>query len=67
MKKYEVRFRPLADDDLFSLYEFIADRSGVRIGSGYADRVEAACRALEFAPKRGTPRNDSRGLMDYRL
>jgi hypothetical protein len=48
MKKYEVRFRPLAEADLLRLYEYIAEASGLALARGHIDRLEAACRALEI-------------------
>lgn len=60
MKKFEVGFRPLAEADLFGLYRFIAEEAGHEVAGAYIDRIEAACRALETFPWRGTRRDDIR-------
>src|SRR5260370_39595511 len=60
MRKYEVSFRPLAEDDLLRLYDYIAEASGRAVAAGYIDRIEATCRALETVPERGTRRDDIR-------
>ena len=60
MKKFEVSFRPLAEADLFGLYRFIAEEAGHGVAGAYIDRIEAACRALETFPWRGTRRDDIR-------
>ncbi|WP_271503545.1 type II toxin-antitoxin system RelE/ParE family toxin [Bradyrhizobium sp. CCBAU 11357] len=54
----KVVFRPEAEADLVSLYEYIAERAGYRIAGGYIDRIEKACMALATFPKRGTGRDD---------
>jgi toxin ParE1/3/4 len=60
MSKYKVSFRPLAESDLFSLYDYIAEESGHRIAGAYIDRIEAACLALATFPRRGTGRDNIR-------
>jgi toxin ParE1/3/4 len=55
----KVVFRPEAEADLVSLYEYIAERAGYRIAGGYIARIEEACMALATFPKRGTRRNDT--------
>ncbi|HEV8027211.1 MAG TPA: type II toxin-antitoxin system RelE/ParE family toxin [Stellaceae bacterium] len=60
MKKFKVTFRPLAENDLFRLYEYISEQSGHERAAGYIDRIEATCRDLETFPNRGTRRNDIR-------
>jgi toxin ParE1/3/4 len=60
MKKFEVEFRPQAEADLFGLYRYIAEESGLAVAGGYIDRIEAACMALATFPKRGTKRDDIR-------
>ena len=61
--KYEVEFRPLAEADLFNIYRYIAQRSGIDAAGIYVERIGEACQALEFSPKRGTRRDDlSRGI-----
>lgn len=58
--KYQVRFRPRAESDLFDLYRYIASASGRAAAGGYIDRIEAACLSLEAFPERGTRRDDIR-------
>jgi toxin ParE1/3/4 len=60
MTKFEVRFRPLAEVDLFALYNYIAQQAGHAVAGSYIDRIEAACLALEVFPERGTRRDDIR-------
>jgi toxin ParE1/3/4 len=60
MKRFEVSFRPLAEADLFALYRYIAAEAGHAVAGAYIDRIEAACRALETMPERGTRRDDIR-------
>jgi len=60
MKKYEVRFRPLAEADLLGLYRYIAKKSGYEVAGTYIERIEAACLALEHFPRRGTRRDEIR-------
>ena len=60
MRKFEVSFRPLAEADLFGLYRYIAQKAGHEVAGAYIDRIEAACRALETFPRRGTRRDDIR-------
>lgn len=60
MKKFEVRFRPLAEEDLFALYHYIAQQAGRTVAGSYIERIEAACMALETFPERGIRRDDIR-------
>ena len=60
MKKFKVSFRPLAEADLFRLYDYLADEAGPDVAGGYIARIEAACLALEAFPARGTRRDDIR-------
>jgi toxin ParE1/3/4 len=60
MNRYEVRFRPRAEKDLFELYEFIAADRGDPVAESYIDRIEAVCSGLERLPNRGVRRDDIR-------
>lgn len=53
-----VTFRPSARTDLFSLYDYVAQRSGRVRANRYIDRIEAACLRLRDFPERGTKRDD---------
>jgi toxin ParE1/3/4 len=57
---FRVSFRPQAEDDLFELYRWIAERTGLHTAGDYVDRIQATCMALETAPERGTRRDDIR-------
>lgn len=58
--KHKVSFRPQAEDDLFELYHYIAEDSGLAVAGDYIERIEAACLALETFPLRGRARDDIR-------
>lgn len=58
--KYEVSFRPQAEEDLFELYRYIAAEAGVEVAGAYVERIEAACLGLETFPHRGRARDDIR-------
>ena len=58
MKRYKIVFRPMAEDDLLNLYDYIAEQAGRKIAGDYIARIEAACLSLRHAPLRGTPRDD---------
>jgi len=58
MKSYTVVFRPMAEDDLLNLYDYIADHGGRKAAGDYVGRIEALCLSLRHAPLRGTPRDD---------
>jgi toxin ParE1/3/4 len=55
---HQVVFRPTAEEDLFALYRYIADRSGAARAGNYIERIERACLALSNFPERGTRRDD---------
>lgn len=58
MKTYRVVFRPMAEDDLLGLYDYIPEQAGRKIAGDYIARIEAACMSLRNAPLRGTRRDD---------
>jgi toxin ParE1/3/4 len=60
MTRYEIRFRPHAEDDLIGLYDYVARERGRGVAAAYLDRIEAACRGLATFPQRGTRRDDIR-------
>jgi toxin ParE1/3/4 len=55
---HKIVFRPEAEADLFSLYRYIADRSGRDRAASYIARIETSCMALANFPERGTARDD---------
>jgi len=53
----KVVFRRAAQNDLKSLYDYIAETSGPAAAGAYIDRIEAACLMLSEFPERGTVRS----------
>jgi toxin ParE1/3/4 len=51
---YEVIFNPEARNDLFNLYQFIAERGFPDRAANYIHRLEEFCRTLRTFPQRGT-------------
>ena len=56
--RHKIVFRPAAENDLNSLYNYIAERAGRAIAGRYIGRIEAACMRLADFPERGTKRNE---------
>ena len=54
----KVFFRPNAEADLATLYDYIAGELGSAVAIAYFDRIEAACLTLADTPERGTRRDD---------
>ena len=57
---FSVRFSPEAEQQLTSLYEFIATESSSRIAARYVEAVLTFCERLQIFPLRGSPRDDIR-------
>ncbi len=57
MKAYEVALSPLAEGDLNSLYDWIADSSSPAIARGFILRIRASLESLSLFPERGTRRD----------
>jgi toxin ParE1/3/4 len=55
----KVLFRPQAEADLFALYRYIAEASGLVIAGNFIDRIEVACMSLATFPNRGAKREIS--------
>jgi toxin ParE1/3/4 len=55
--RHSVVFSPEARDDLFELYDFIAQRDGAARALGFVERIEVYCLGLADFPKRGSPRD----------
>jgi len=51
---YRVAFTRRAQADLHGLFDYLADRFGVRNAQGYAEQIEKACLSLGTMPNRGT-------------
>ncbi len=56
--EHEVIWRPEARDDLFTIYDRIADQADPDTAFGYTSRIEAFAMRLSHFPNRGTPRFD---------
>ena len=55
-----VVFAPEAQDDLLSLYTYIANQSEPSTAIGYINRIERYCLGFDLAGERGTRRDDIR-------
>ncbi len=53
-----VEFHPLAQDDLLSLYNYIAIASGPLRADSFVTRIERLCESLAEFPERAVPRPD---------
>ena len=60
VKERTVVFAPEARDNLFALYDWIADAAGTQTAIGYIEPLEAYCRNFSRASERGQLRNDIR-------
>lgn len=58
--KYAVVFAPEAEEQLVSLYRYIAIHASPETSQRYTDAIVAYCEGLCGFPHRGTPRNDIR-------
>ena len=53
MKRRRVVFTPEARNDLFEIYDWIAEKASPQIAITYIDRIEAYCLGFELASERG--------------
>ena len=60
MKTRAVVFAPEAQDDLFRLYDWIAEAAGANTALAYIERLETYCLSFERASERGHLRDDVR-------
>lgn len=58
MRRYRVRFTPLARRQLEELYNYIATEADPETAFGYVERIERFCAGFEAFPERGTLRDD---------
>jgi toxin ParE1/3/4 len=58
--RFQVLFSEEAEQDLFDLYDYIADRDGETRALTYVERIEGWCASLCTLPRRGTRRDDIR-------
>ena len=57
---FTVVFSRRAEDDLFAIYDYIAERAGAATAFRFIEAIEAYCRGFEHMPERGTKRDDLR-------
>lgn len=57
-KPLRVVWRQTATDDLYRLYDWIADRADPDTAFDYTSAIEAHAASLATHPNRGTPRDD---------
>jgi toxin ParE1/3/4 len=60
MKQYSVIFSPRAEQQLGSLYAYIAESDGEERAEGYISGIITFCQGLSTFPERGTKRDDLR-------
>jgi toxin ParE1/3/4 len=60
LKRREVIFAPEARDDLFALYDWIADAASPQVALSYVERIERFCLGFADLSERGTRRDDVR-------
>jgi plasmid stabilization system protein ParE len=60
VKTYHVVFTPEAENQLVSLYEYIAEHGSPVLAARYTDAVVAYCEGFATLPHRGTRRDDVR-------
>lgn len=56
--RHSVILSPLAEADLESIVDWIADQSSIRTARGFVDRIEQRIYSLQHFPARGTRRDD---------
>lgn len=56
--KYSVIFTPEAQEQLLSLYRYIASAASPEIADRYTNSIVAHCDSLQDFPMRGTRRDD---------
>ena len=57
---YRVVFAPEAEQQLVTLYRYIAQEASPAIAERFTNAIVAHCEKLENFPNRGTPRDDLR-------
>ncbi|MBW4505801.1 MAG: type II toxin-antitoxin system RelE/ParE family toxin [Scytonematopsis contorta HA4267-MV1] len=60
MKQYNVIFSPRAEEQLGSLYAYIAENGGEERAESYINGIITFCQGLSTFPERGTKRDDLR-------
>jgi len=57
---HTVVYEPEARDDLFDIYDFIAERADPVTAFHYVERIQSSCECLATFPQRGTAADDIR-------
>lgn len=60
MKSYQVVFAPEAEDQLVTLYKYIAGKASPQIAKDYLDAIVEYCAGMQTFPHRGRRRDDVR-------
>ena len=60
MKRRIVEISEAARQDLFGIYEWIANAGSPQNGLAYVERIESFCNKFDLASERGTLRDDVR-------
>jgi toxin ParE1/3/4 len=60
LKPRDVVFAPEARDDLFALYDWIAETASPQTALSYLERIERHCLGFSHVSERGTRRDDIR-------
>lgn len=60
MRSRSVSYTQLAEDDLDSIYAYVADDASRSTALAFTERVDAFCRSLSHASERGTHHLDIR-------
>jgi toxin ParE1/3/4 len=55
---YKVVFHPAAQQELYELYDFIAERAGYAIASNFISGIREFCVEMSTFPQRGSSRDD---------
>ena len=57
---FTVRFSPEAEEQITSLFDYLASEASPRIASRYVEGILTFCDGLKTFPLRGSPRDDIR-------
>lgn len=60
MIERQVVFTPEAQDDLFAIYDWVAEKASPMVAMRFTGRIEGFCRRLGLMAERGRSRDDIR-------
>ena len=55
---FSVEYRPEAETDFQSIFDYVAEAAGIEVAEAYEARIRRACDRLVDFPGRGTPRDE---------